>query len=109
MLPSLNIPHMDKLVHMGFYFGTTVLGILSVRERTKGTVSLQKTALWVVGFAVIYGIVIEILQSVYTLDREGDILDVLANSSGALFGFFLMTFVFSGKRLLKWAEYYIFE
>src|SRR5690606_11336807 len=104
LLPSLNIPHLDKLVHLGFYFGTTVLGILSVRERTKGTVSLQKAMLWVVGFAVLYGIIIEVLQSTYTLDRKGDILDVLANSFGALLGFLLMKFVFSGKSPWKWGE-----
>ena len=104
LLPSLDIPHMDKLVHMGFYFGTTLLGILLVRERTGGMVSLQKTMLGIVVFAILYGIIIEVLQSTYTLDRQGDILDVLANSSGALLGGFLMKFVFSGKSPLKWGE-----
>ena len=104
LLPSLNIPHLDKLVHAGFYFGTTVLGVLSVRERTKGKAPLRKSMLWVGGFAVLYGMVIEVLQSVYTLDREGDILDVLANGSGALLGVLLMKLVFSGKSPLKWGE-----
>ncbi|HLT51064.1 MAG TPA: VanZ family protein [Arenibacter sp.] len=104
ILPSLNIPHMDKLVHMGFYFGTSVLGILFIRERKRGMVPLQKTMLWTVVFAILYGIIIEVLQSVFTLDRSGDILDVLANSSGAILGCFLMKFVFSGKSPLKWGR-----
>lgn len=95
---------MDKLVHMSFYFGATVLGVLSVRERTRGIVSLRKSMLWIGCLAVLYGIVIEVLQLVCTTDREGDILDVLANSLGALLGVLIMKFVFSGKSLLKWSE-----
>ena len=104
VLPTFNIPHMDKLVHMGFYFGTTVTGILFVRERFKDVASLRKTVIWVAGFSILYGIIIEVLQSVYTLDREGDVLDVMANVMGALLGAFLMKFVFSGKSPLRWTE-----
>lgn len=104
LLPSLKIPHLDKLVHLGFYFGTTVLGILAVRERYRGKVSPKKAMLGGAGFAVLYGIIIEVLQGGYTSDREGDILDIIANSFGALLGYLLMKFVFSGKSPLKWSE-----
>lgn len=51
---------------------------------------------------VAYGIIIELLQMKFTLNRNGDILDVLANSLGAFFGVFVVKYVFSKKTQLKW-------
>lgn len=104
VLPSFNIPHMDKIVHMGFYFGIAVLGMLSIREWTQGMLSFGKTMLWAMGFALMYGIVIEVLQSVCTIDREGDMLDVLANGLGAILGGAAMKYTFLGKGPFRWGR-----
>lgn len=37
----------------------------------------------IVVYAILYGIIIEVLQSVVTLNREADVLDAVANSIGA--------------------------
>ncbi|MDL5513882.1 VanZ family protein [Arenibacter sp. M-2] len=99
-LPSINIPHLDKLVHFSFYFVFTVLGCLSFREIDRKNTPPKKVILKIIFYAVVYGIIIEMLQGVATVDREPDLLDVLANSLGALFGSFAVKFIFSGKTPL---------
>ena len=53
-------------------------------------------------FAVIYGIPIEALQYTWTVNRQGDILDALANTVGALLGIWVARILFSRKWSLKW-------
>ncbi len=60
-------------------------------------------AILIMGIAVIiYGIIIEVIQGVFTVERTGDIYDALANSIGALCGAVTIKLLFSGKRQLKW-------
>lgn len=99
---SFKIPHLDKLVHFIFYFVTAILGTLCIREVTKGRKSIFQAILKATLFAIIYGIIIEVLQEVCTTKRSGDILDALANTIGAIAGAFFIKYFFSGKRQLKW-------
>ena len=103
-IPSIAIPHLDKLVHFAFYFGFTVLASLSFREINRKRIPLGKVLVKIIVYAIIYGIVIEVLQGVATIDRDPDLLDVLANSSGALLGSFAVKYIFSGKTSLKWLK-----
>ncbi|WP_149276735.1 VanZ family protein [Pareuzebyella sediminis] len=101
---TLVIPHADKLVHFTFYLVATVLAILFVREMTNGHFPLVKT-LWItlIG-AIIYGIIIEVLQYALPVDRDADVFDALANSAGAIMGSILAKSIFSNKRGLKWSN-----
>lgn len=101
-LPDFELPFMDKLVHFTFYFMAAVFGILSIRERTHGKSGMKISILMIVIAVVIYGIVIEVVQSKFTVDREGDVFDVMANTLGALLGALAIKLVFSGKSQLKW-------
>lgn len=47
----------------------------------------KKSGLLIVVIAIIYGIIIEVLQGVLTQTREADFYDALANSFGAIVGF----------------------
>jgi len=100
---SFDIPHIDKLVHFTFYFGMVVLGFFAIRKkknqwsRKQVVNSLNK----VLTFAIIYGIIIEVIQHVFTVNRNGDILDAFANSVGALLGMFLIRVLFLKKQSLK--------
>jgi VanZ family protein len=98
-IPSIDIPHMDKLVHFAFYFGFTALGCLSFVELRRRNTPLRKVSAKIIVYAIIYGIIIEVLQGVATIDRNPDLLDVLANSLGALFGIFAVK-LFSLEKLL---------
>lgn len=73
-LPEFRLPFMDKLVHFTFYFMAAVLGALSIREQTQGKSGLKKSILIIVGAVVLYGIVIEVIQSEFTVTREGDVI-----------------------------------
>ena len=84
--PRLNIPHIDKLVHFVFYFGLVVLAAKAAKEISKGILKPGKTLMYIVVFAIVYGILIELLQYGFTENRHGDVLDVLANSLGAVTG-----------------------
>jgi VanZ family protein len=77
---SISIPGKDKTVHFIFYFFFVVLWAKGLKVRTKNK---QLSILLV---AVIYGIIIEVFQGVFTLTRTADALDVVANSIGAISG-----------------------
>ncbi|MDF0707493.1 MAG: VanZ family protein [Bacteroidota bacterium] len=99
---TLNIPYADKITHFIFYMVFGFTGCLSLRERTKGSLGLAKTLKIVLVLAIIYGILIEILQFTLTTDRMAEMGDVLANTLGAFSGIGLIRWVFSKKNPLKW-------
>lgn len=86
--PRFNIPHADKLVHFIFYFVLVLLGVLATKERNKLGARGKNTLAYVFLFAFFYGILIEFLQHNFTEDRQGDVLDVLANTLGAMVAVF---------------------
>lgn len=85
-LNSPDIPHLDKFVHFVFYFGFAVLAGLACREQRIMAVSRTNEYLKVFLAALLFGTFIEVLQLTLTTWRSGDILDVVANSAGALAG-----------------------
>ena len=92
---AFRIPHLDKIVHFIFYMVMVVTGFFAVKDyflyRFK-----TKTVIWgVVGFSIIYGMIIEVLQYTITVNRQGDLMDALANTLGAVAGLFLT------KRLVR--------
>jgi VanZ family protein len=85
---GVNIPNLDKLVHFTFYFVATILGGLFLKEISVKKVAFSKATFIMMFVAIFYGMVIEILQYSFTADRHGDVLDFLANSIGAISGYF---------------------
>ncbi len=100
--PNIDIPNFDKVVHFCFYFGAAVLGTLFIRESFLGEFPLARTLIFVTLGAIIFGILIEVLQHSFTLDRQGDPFDALANSCGAILGALAMKWLFSRPKGLKW-------
>lgn len=99
---NLNIPYADKITHFMFYMVFSFIGCLSLRERTSGNLGLGKTLIYILFFAILYGIFIEVLQYTVTTDRMAEFGDVLANTLGAFTGIALIRWVFSKKNPLKW-------
>ena len=54
---------------------------------------IKKFKVKVLSIAIVYGIVIEVLQYVLTENRTADFFDVLANSLGAILAFVLFPFI----------------
>ena len=83
---KIQIPHLDKYVHFCFYFAFVVTGSLACRELLKIRFLKKSELVKVFLAAVVYGIIIETFQTTLTATRQADLLDVVANTSGAFFG-----------------------
>jgi glycopeptide antibiotics resistance protein len=84
---ALKLQHKDKVVHFVFYFVFVIAWNLSLMQK------LKKIKVKVLSIAIVYGIVIEVLQYVLTENRTADFFDVLANSLGAILAFVLFPFI----------------
>jgi VanZ family protein len=82
-LPDLGVSFADKIYHASTYFILAFLwyNTLVLHFNTSKTKAIIYTSL----ISIIFGIIIEVLQGVFTTTRHADIFDVLANSLGVLF------------------------
>ena len=80
---NLGVENADKLVHFTFYAVFSILWFLYLDNVLKNQKWLY---LKVFIFAVSFGIMIEICQSVFTESRQADAIDAIANTLGSLFG-----------------------
>nr|WP_315195430.1 VanZ family protein [uncultured Flavobacterium sp.] len=81
-LPVVNIPNVDKCIHTFFHFVFTFVWFLFFRKQLKFKYDLKPLLLSFL-FSFLFGMTIEILQELYTTTRHADVLDVLANLTGA--------------------------
>ena len=78
----------DKYVHFLFYlFFTLIWGIALRCNKLKNSIIILLSA-------VFYGVVIELAQGIFTLTRQPDFYDVVANSCGAFVGWLLLHYYF---------------
>ena len=75
-MDQLKLNFSDKLIHCLYFTGLTLFWIKSTEELSNKR--LIKTALLV----FLFGLVLEILQGILPIERNMDILDLLANSAG---------------------------
>ncbi|MBK5210294.1 MAG: VanZ family protein [Flavobacteriaceae bacterium] len=68
----------DKILHASGYCILTISWLLAYRPKTY----LWKSLILVAVAVFIYGIIIEILQGVFTYNRQADIYDAFANLAG---------------------------
>ncbi|MCP4051856.1 MAG: VanZ family protein [Mesoflavibacter sp.] len=84
LLPQVgpsNMPsNSDKVFHAVAYMFFTMIWYLTLKQ----SYFLKKALSKAVGLAIVFGIIIEILQHTLTQHREADIKDVVANIIGAL-------------------------
>ncbi len=103
-LPKFEIPYLDKAVHFTFYFMAVVLGMMAIREYSKGMADYKKSLFYIFLAMLFFGIIIEVIQYVFTLDRTGDIFDGVANAVGTLFGVLAIKLLFSRGGRLNWKQ-----
>ena len=88
--PFLNLPHLDKLVHLVMYTGLSMILFLEKNWKNEK----RKEKIWYTNniipilIAVILGRCIEILQPILS-DRGRDFWDFVANTTGVVLGFYL--------------------
>ena len=86
--PELDIPYLDKFVHICFYFFLS----LTIQYEVKNQIKL-KNYIFIFIYAMILGGFIELVQENYIVERNGDFLDLIADLSGAIIAFFVYKIV----------------
>ena len=81
-MPKVNLSHADKIFHFGTYLGLTLLWFGGFRYSLN--IEKRRAIFYSAVFSVLFGIVIEVLQYTLTSYRSMDVLDVIANTLGAL-------------------------
>ena len=91
---KINFVNIDKLYHAIAYFTLTFSWLIVFYKKP------NKKYLIVI-CCILFGIVIEILQSKITVHRTGDYLDILANSSGVILALLIFNLIFKKNRLIN--------
>lgn len=89
---SLGIKAGDKYLHFIAYFGLSILWYFALRDKINEKVFKIVVPLGL----ILYGIILEGLQSGLTTYRSGDVYDAMANAAGVLVGMILF------NRIIKW-------
>lgn len=102
-LPEIKILYVDKILHAFFYFIFSILWFYALRFNSR---KQNRTQLLIKVFllSLLFGIAIELFQTFLTTYRSGDIIDVLANTSGTLLAFLLITTIDKNDFLSKIAR-----
>ena len=91
---SIDVDNKDKYVHFLFYLVFVLVWFLYLVK----TKYLKSVKIIVLITALLYGIVMEICQGIFTNTRIPDVYDVLANSAGALTGIVSINFLFRNTK-----------
>ena len=75
-----NIPYLDKIVHFGLYF--LLMLVITIEHRK--SLSTTRILIFIGLIPVIFGSLIELLQSGLTTTRKADMLDIVSNSAGVI-------------------------
>ncbi|WP_343305055.1 VanZ family protein [Chitinophaga niabensis] len=104
-LPGSSIPkisildklHIDKVVHFVLFGGTVILLAYGYYKQNNGLSDLGLLSLVLV--VTLYGLAIEFIQKYLVANRSFDMMDVLADGTGAAMGALIFRWI--GKRFLK--------
>jgi VanZ family protein len=89
---GLGIKSGDKYLHFTAYFGLSLLWYFALKER----INKKVFKFFVPLTLIVYGIILEGLQSGLTTYRTGDIYDVMANTAGVIAALIIF------NRFIKW-------
>ncbi|NND53099.1 MAG: VanZ family protein [Flavobacteriaceae bacterium] len=78
-IPSFGTDYDDKFYHILAYFLLTLIWYVAVEQ------TVTKKGIWQLAFyCCVFGIILEALQGKLTVDRVGDLLDIVANIIGVI-------------------------
>lgn len=84
-LPKVNLSAVDKIAHVIIYF--ILIGLWQGYFYIRDDFKLKANSIAVIFFIVLgYGIIIEIVQELFTANRHADVFDIIANTVGAILG-----------------------
>jgi VanZ family protein len=84
----------DKIVHL-LMFGTLSFLLLRAFQNENAPATFRiHTVAWAIVLTISYGALTEVLQTAIFIKRHGDVRDAIANSLGAVLGWY----IFSKRR-----------
>lgn len=86
----------DKIFHALAYAIFTALWFLSFYYKIK--LKKIKALVFSFLFSSVFGIIIELLQGSLTKNREADLFDVIANTTGTLIAMIIITIILRGVK-----------
>ena len=88
---NIEFPHRDKLAHLIMY---TVLSYLLLRavSYTEGS-NKQNVLIPILTFGIGLGILMEGIQGYFLVDRDFELLDIIANINGSILGLILYSVI----------------
>jgi VanZ family protein len=89
---AIKVANIDKGYHSIAYFFLTITWLITFYKKP------EKKYI-IITSCIIFGIIIEILQSTLTIYRTGDYLDVFANSLGVLIALIIFNLFFRKKNI----------
>jgi VanZ family protein len=89
--------YMDKVVHVFMYCLLTFFLLRSIARQQKNGLLRYEQVVAIVIFCAGLGIVIEFLQPVLTMYRKFEWMDMVANATGAVSGWFIFRWVISKR------------
>lgn len=93
MLPNENhlaIPNLDKLVHMILFGSFVFLWSFYFAAKDPKNVKSGNRTFRILVVACLYGIMMEFIQKYLIPNRDFDIYDIVADSAGAVAGYFIV-------------------
>lgn len=93
--PKFYFPNSDKIVHFGFYFVFVLLWFRFLVFKDKNS---NATLAMLIIVSIVLGILIEIAQKYFTINRHADWLDIVANAFGSISGYFVSKFYIQMKN-----------
>jgi VanZ family protein len=89
-LPHIRVNGVDKYVHFSFHF---LFAFFWFMYLYKNNLQPRIAAQWVFAGSLIFGILIELAQAFFTVSRNADVFDVLANTIGAFAALSLISLI----------------
>ncbi|WP_111709030.1 VanZ family protein [Lutibacter citreus] len=83
----------DKLIHLTAYFLLNLFFLLVFKRKGKKL----KVTLLISGLVLLYGIIIEVIQYLFTVNRQFDLIDILANFIGVFTAFLIFNYILQKK------------
>lgn len=100
-LPGIDIFQFDKIAHLGVYIILSLLMHYGWRKQSSFSWFHKQTVLKILVLTASYGFMVEVLQGALTVDRQFDLLDAIANATGAVIGSLIGKFILHKLSLHK--------
>jgi VanZ family protein len=89
-IPTFEIVNLDKIVHFLMYAALTFVLMHDFIRHNKNNIILRSFVYQCVLFPILFGGIIEIMQSSFFAPRTGSWIDMMFNISGVFFGWLLI-------------------